>query len=90
MAQQKRDDLKVLYYDYLGFEHRGTIVLTQPCEAPDVEPADEENAVAYLYINDDKPEFNDKVYDKDGIRISYAEIRRSDECIPCYDGSELE
>ena len=48
---------RVLYYDYLGFEHSGTILLTQPCQAPDVQEPDEEGEVHYLYLKDDRDEF---------------------------------
>lgn len=84
-------NLKVLYYDELGFEHRGTIALTQPCLAPDVEDPDEEGMVCYLYIVDDRDEFNDKTYvDENGKVLKYANIRRSDECISVYDGRDFE
>lgn len=84
-------NMRVLYYDYLGFEHRGTIVLTEPCAAPDVEPPDEDGATCYVYLVDDRPEFNDKVIKtNDGNEVRYAEIRRSDEVIPVYAKEDLQ
>lgn len=84
-------NLRVLYYDYLGFEHRGTIALTQPCTAPDVDAPDENGATYYVYLVDDYPEFNDKEYTmEDGTTIRYAEIRRSDEVIPIYAKEDLQ
>lgn len=91
MSWSNESNMRVLYYDIFGFEHRGTIILTQPCTAPDVEDPDEEGMVCYLYILDDRDEFNDKVYkDPSGNVIRYAEIRRSDECISVYDRSDFE
>lgn len=82
---------RVLYYDYLGFEHSGTILLTQPCQAPDVAESDEEGEVHYLYLKDDRDEFNDKEYTNpvSGQKMQYAEIRRSDECIRIYKKEDL-
>lgn len=82
-------NMRVLYYDYLGFEHRGTIALTQPCDAPDVDPPDEDGAVCYVFIVDDNPEFNDKTYTGNTTTLQYAEIRRSDEVIPVYAKEDL-
>lgn len=80
---------RVLYYDYLGFEHRAVVALMQPCEAPDVEPPDEEGMVYYLYLVDDNPIYNDKTYTNNGATLKYAEIRRSDECVPCYSRDDV-
>ena len=82
-------NMRVLYYDYLGFEHRGTIVLIEPCNAPDVEPDDEEGTVCYVYIADDREEFNIHEFKGNALTTKYAEIRRSDEVIPVYAKEDL-
>lgn len=82
-------NMRVLYYDYLGFEHRGTIVLTEPCNAPDADPADEEGEVCYIYIVDDRDEFNVHELKGNVLSTKYAEIRRSDEVIPVYAKEDL-
>lgn len=84
-------NLRVIYYDNIGFQHTGVIVLTQPCNAPDVEE-DEDGIVSYLYIRDDMPEFNDKTYidPTTGASIQYADIRRSTECIPIYKKGDIQ
>lgn len=84
-------NLRVAYLDFVGFEHTGVIVLTQPCAAPDVEETDEDGEVCYLYIRDDNPEFNDKTYTDPttGQSFQYADIRRSTECIPIYKKEDL-
>jgi len=76
MSNQSKpyDNLYVKYYDYLGYEHGGTIVLVQPCPTAEVE------GETYIYILDEMPEYNDKVYKApDGTEYKYAEIRRSTE-----------
>lgn len=70
------DRVYVHYFDYLGFEHTGYIILMQPVPGEDEE-------IQYCFIVDDRPEFNDKVYIDmmSGQQYQYAEIRRSDEVI---------
>lgn len=69
--------IRVLYYDYLGFEHNGVVLLTQPINDPEAEEGE-----VYLFIRDDRDEFNDKTFTDDhNVTIRYAEIRRSTECI---------
>lgn len=66
--------VRVLYYDYLGFESNGVVALTQM----NLEAADE----PYCFIVDDNPELNDKEYRyPDGSILKYAEIRKSTETI---------
>lgn len=91
MSNPMESNLRVIYYDFLGFEHSGVVVLTQPCTAPDVEDPDEDGMVSYLYIRDDMAEFNDKTYvdPTTGVSLQYAEIRRSNECIPIYKKEDL-
>lgn len=61
----------VRYFDYVGDERFGTVVAAEPSEhCPDL---------AWLYIEDEEPEYNihqDFVY---GQLVTYAEIRISDE-----------
>lgn len=59
----------VRYFDYMGFERFGTVVAAEPY-------ADD---IAYLYIEDEEPEFNiheDFVF---GQVVRYAELRLSNE-----------
>ena len=89
--KSNESNLRVMYLDFLGFEHTGVIVLTQPCTAPDAEEPDEHGEGCYLYIKDDNPEFNDKTYvdPNNGSSFQYAEIRRSSECVPIYKKEDL-
>ena len=61
----------VRYFDYLGAERYGTVIAAEPSEhCPEL---------AWLYIEDEEPEYNihqDIVW---GKLITYAEIRISDE-----------
>lgn len=67
--------IRVKYFDYLGFEHDGYIILTQPCK-------DEDEDVAYCLIRDIDDQFNDKVYRApDGTTYSYADVRKSTDVI---------
>lgn len=71
--------IRVKYFDYLGFEHDGYLILTQPCEG-------EDDDVVYCFIRDIDDQFNDKTYKgPDGIVYQYAEIRKSTEII-CIGG----
>lgn len=70
-------EIKVLYYDYMGFEHTGYIILTLPCNDPM-----EDDDVYYCFVRDENNEFNDKTYnDGNGNITTYAEIRKSTELI---------
>lgn len=63
--------LHVRYFDYLGLERFGKIVATEPYLS--------DHSVAYIYIEDDDPEYNihqDMVF---GNNITYAELRLSTE-----------
>lgn len=72
--------IRVKYFDYLGFEHDGYLILTQPCDG-------EDDDVVYCFIQDIDDQFNDKTYkDMNGIIHRYAEIRKSTEVI--YLGGE--
>ena len=59
----------VKYYDYLGTERFGNIAAFEPAG----------NDLAWIYIVDEDPNFNDKVDLVNGVQIQYAEVRISTE-----------
>ena len=71
-------EIRVKYYDYMGFEHDGLVALTMPTNDPTVD-----DDVYYCFIVDRDPQYNDKTYrTPDGeVQLVYAEIRKSDEII---------
>lgn len=64
----------VKYFDYVGDERFGTIIAAEPY------PMDPE--VAYVYIEDEDPEYNIHEDFVGGTLIKYAEIRPSTEVYP--------
>ena len=77
MHGRMKMEIKVLYYDYIGFEHTGYVILTQPCN-----DSMEGDDVHYCFVRDENNEFNDKIYrDNNGNMFYYAEIRKSTELI---------
>lgn len=64
---------QVIYFDYLGEEHHGSIVAIEPCILSQNE--------LYIYINDEDQDFNIHQDIVNGVQITYAELRPSSEVI---------
>ena len=70
-------EIRVKYYDVIGFEHDGLVALTMPTN--DIL---EDDDVYYCFVVDVDPQYNDKTYtDPEGDVLHYAEIRKSIELI---------
>lgn len=80
---------RIIFKDYLGIEHIGSIGWIEPYqgENPPIE-YDGEEIIAWIYIIDENPERNIHTLNVNGEQINYTEMRLSTEVSLLEEGVE--